>query len=180
VCQVTDALGAPIDDFEDGDLMTSLGGWHITNPNGFLGSLVNVMPGGGSSRVALGVAGSPDPGMSIDFGRCNDAVAAGGIAFEATAQAATQAIPLTVRVRTRSTEPSALGGNCSTDCGDHFLTTFSLAPGGFSAFSLPWSTLLNSRAMIPDMRQIVGLDFVSFGGTADQFAIDNVRFLPGP
>jgi hypothetical protein len=180
VCQITDRQGAPIDDFEDGDLMTSLGGWRISNPSGFLGSLVSVMPGSGASKMALGVAGSPDPGISIDFGTCNDAVAAAGIAFDATAQAATASIPLTVRVRTRSTEPSARGGNCSTNCGDHFVTTFSLPPGAFNAYSLPWSSFLNSQALMPDVRQIVGLDFVSFGGSADQFAIDDIRFLPGP
>lgn len=177
VCQVVDAQGGPIDDFEDGDLMTPLGGWRITNSSGFLGSLTSVMPGGGSSRAALGVAGSPDPGISIDFGGCVDAVATGGIAFDASAQAATQPVALTVRVRTRSTEPATSGGNCSTGCGDHFMSTLLLPTGGFNAYSLPWTMLLNSLAQIPDMRQIVGLDFVSVGGASDQFAIDNVRFF---
>jgi len=180
VCQVTQAAGATIDDFEDGDLMTSLGFWRITSPNGFLGSLTNVMPGAGSSRAALGVAGSPDPGISIDFGACMDAVAAGGVAFAASAEAATQPVALTVRVRTRSTEPAARGGNCSTDCGNHFMKTLSLPTGGFNAYSLPWSMLLNSRAELPDMRQIVGLDFVSVGGASDQFALDDVRFMAAP
>jgi hypothetical protein len=180
VCQVTDALGAMIDDFDDGDLMTSLGNWHINSPSGFLGSFTNVRPGAGSSPAALGIAGSPDPGISIDFGVCTDAAVTAGIAFDGSAQSAGADVALTVRVRTRSTEPSALGGNCSTDCGDHFKTTLSLKPGGFSLYSLPWSNLLNSRAQMPDTRQLVGLDFMTFGGAADQFAIDNVRFLPAP
>ncbi|HWA74481.1 MAG TPA: hypothetical protein VG937_19180 [Polyangiaceae bacterium] len=180
MCRKIDATGSLIDDFEDGDLVTTLGGWRVTNSNGFLGSLSNVTPGAGTTGGALGIFGSPDAGMSIDFGMCVDAVATGGIAFDASPQTATAPLALTVRVRTRSTEPSGSGGDCTTGCGDHFVSTLSLPPGGFSPYSLPWASLLNPLAMMADSRQIVGIDFVAFGSTDSQFAIDNLRFLPSP
>jgi hypothetical protein len=180
LCRAIDAGGSPIDDFEDGDLMTPLGNWRVTNASGFLGSLSNVTPGAGTSRGALGIAGSPDPGMSIDFGMCVDAQATGGIAFDASPQTATTPLMLTVRVRTRSTGSSTSAGPCTVGCEDHFVSTLSLPPGGFVPYSLPWSSLLNPLAMTPDSRQIVGIDFITFSSSDTQFAIDNLRFLPGP
>lgn len=180
VCVVTGASGTLLDDFEDQDVVTPLGGWRISNPAGFLGSMTNVEPGAGASRRALGVAGSPDPGLSLDFTACVDALGSGGLAFAASAPAATVPVSLTVRVRTRSTEPMERGGNCSTGCGQHFIATVSLPAGGFSSQSLPWSSLLNPLAEAPDLRQIVGLDFVIYGGVTDQLALDDVRFTAEP
>ncbi|HET9959240.1 MAG TPA: hypothetical protein VFQ61_32345, partial [Polyangiaceae bacterium] len=167
-----------VDDFEDQNTAAPNGNWHITNPDGFLGSITLNQPGALDSAFALGVAGSPDPGMSIDFNGCMDARGTSALSFQATSpDATTSTVMVTLRIRTRPNELQSRGGACSgSQCGDYHLFTTTVPARAFGLKSVPWSWFLDSGAHPPDLSQILGIDFVLYGSQAQQIVIDDVKF----
>jgi hypothetical protein len=175
-CLTASPGGLSIDDFDDGDTVGPFGSWRVTESTDFIGSLSSIAPGAFDSPHALGVAGRPDPGLSVDFTQCIDARMTSELAFEALIPDLTAPIPVTIRLRTRETETSARGGACvSTRCGDHHLFTMSIPAGSFQPVKIPWGSFLDSFARPPDLTAIVGMDFVVYGSASDQLVLDNLR-----
>ncbi len=175
-CLAFDTSGMLLDDFEDGDVVSPFGNWRLTDPVDLETTLTTIAPGASASLSALGAAGGKNSGLSLDLNTCIDASGSSALAFEAKSPATQTGLLLTLQVRTRGTETPAKGGNCEgAACGDHFkiVTTFP-AGGSFTTQRQFWGQVVNSLGQPPDLKNLLGLDFIIDGGVA----IDNVRLEP--
>lgn len=179
-CETVDEVnGLPLDDFEDMNFQATLGTWRLYESVDFSGSLGWPTHGDAAPSTALGVAGGPEPGLSLDLVQCVDLFGSGGLGFQLAIDGEMPPLELSVRIRTRETELPERGGDCvSPRCGDHYVTTFA-HEGGFFFFDfiLPWFEFRDSQGSTPDASALVGIDFIGHDFVT-QFAIDDVRLVP--